>query len=682
MNVRQVPIYFHRLRAMSGREMVYRVSRNVSARLSQYHLLRKWLTGPGERKGSGFSGAGGRAPAGAAFFTWQKMSAAQVGSYCDSRWPEYRVELCQAAERLRAHEFKIFDRAVTFPRKIDWHYDAVSGTSLPRRHWTRLHYWKPGVAPGVKYIWELNRHQHFVTLAQAFLISGNEAYGDELAAQWLDWLDANPPQTGINWSSALEMGLRLVSWTWALVIARQARAWNADIDERVLESFRAQACHIDRHLSLYSSANNHLLGELLGLIYAGSCFPEFPEAASWRDKGFTGLFRELLRQIHPDGVIQEQSSGYLRYLFEITLLAKGAAEQWGVAPPEAVLQRLEKMAEFVAAILDERGQIAPIGDGDDGQAILLDPRCEKPYADLLGYAALLFNRSDFKQQSAGWSPALFWIFGADGEEKFNRMAAFVPQRVLQIFPQGGYAIVRSEACGVQQLALFDAGPLGLDAMAAHGHADALNFLLTVAGQPVLIDSGTYTYRGPRQWRNYFRGTSAHNTVVIDGRDQSEILGPFQWGRHARAVLHTAEADGSQVVLAGSHTGYRPIVHQRRILHNGRERWEINDALMGEGAHRIQLFWHFAPCELQQTGAEAFYARFAFFQVDLRIRASRPCDFEIVTGRKKPIQGWFSPHFAVKKANPVLCINIQDVVPVQITTEFSLQFFKHKEDEND
>lgn len=671
---KQIHIYYHRIRAMSAREMAYRLGRNLSARLSQYNLIKKRALKKGAAAAFGLpANALWSALANRNFFSWQNMPAAQVCSYYDAHWPNYRLELLKAADRLCAHQFQIFDRAVDFSQKIDWHYDIIANKSLPRVHWTRLPYWRPGTAPGVKYIWELNRHQHFVTLAQAYFISGNDTYSDELIAQWLDWLEANPPDTGINWSSALEMGLRIVSWTWALHLSRRARAWKAEVYSRVLQSIHEQSRHIYRHLSLFSSANNHLLGELLGLIYAGCYFSELPDAAKYRQKGFELFFQELERQVYPDGVIKEQSSGYQRYLLEMGLLAKFAADLNGIQVPAVIMQRMEKMAEFVSAIMDEAGQVPALGDCDDGQVLLLDALSEKPYADILASAALLFNRMDFKAQSAGWKPAGFWLFGADAEGTFNRMASQRDERTLSTFPQGGYAVIRSGQHARQQLALFDAGPLGLDEMAAHGHADALSFILSVGAQPVLIDSGTYTYRGAREWRNYFRGTASHNTITIDSHDQSEIAGPFQWARHARAVLHSAEDRGASILLHGSHKGYLEVEHHRQVEFDLATGWTITDDLTGKGRHNVQLLWHFAPCDLVQISTDSFCASFPLFEVHVRVQASRRHESQLIMGRKKPLQGWHSPHFAVKKPNPVLCVNIKNIVPVQIRTDISIKF---------
>jgi uncharacterized heparinase superfamily protein len=84
--------------------------------------------------------------------------------------------------------------------------------------------------------------------------------------------------------------------------------------------------------------------------------------------------------------------------------------------------------------------------------------------------------------------------------------------------------------------LLDAGPLGLGSLAAHGHADALSLWASLDGKPLLIDAGTYAYHEDPAWRDHFRSTPAHNTLTLDGKNQSEIHGPFLWGRKAQLAL--------------------------------------------------------------------------------------------------------------------------------------------------
>ena len=108
------------------------------------------------------------------------------------------------------------------------------------------------------------------------------------------------------------------------------------------------------------------------------------------------------------------------------------------------------------------------------------------------------------------------------------------------------------------LLVADAAPLGFLSIAAHGHADALSFVLSLGGVPVLVDPGTYCYHSDPTWREYFRGTAAHNTVRVDGLNQSEAVGPFMWSRKALSTLETFDVAGHPQRFVASHDGYRRL----------------------------------------------------------------------------------------------------------------------------
>ena len=686
MSLAEYRTYWHRLRAMSPAEAAARLRGHLAARWSRRlagrpaPALEALLASPVQEPAALLAAARTRR-----LFPFEQEPPTRPGEWFAARWPAGHAGLLAAAGRAADRRFTLLSSVLEFPARIDWHFDPLAQRSMPLSHWTAIPYWRPGCCPGVREIWELNRHQHFVTLGQAWLLEGEERSARALLDQWQSWLEDNPAGRGINWTSMLELGLRLISWSWALALVKDAPLLTPGFYGRLLVSVHQQAEQIVQHLSRGSSANNHLLGECLGLIHAGTFFPELKRAPAWRERGFALFWKELVRQVHPDGVIKEQSTGYQRYLYDYGTLAIIAAAAAGESVPAAVLQRLERMADFAAALIDEAGSLPQIGDGDDGQALLLDParaggrttaggESASPWRDLLGSAALRFGRADFKALSAGFSPALFWLHGAAAADAFGRIPAQAgPRPALRLFPDGGYAVLRSEWEAVRSTGLFDAGPLGLDAMAAHGHADALSFTLTTAGEPLLIDSGTYQYRGEESWRRYFRGTAAHNTVRVAGRDQSGILGPFQWGHRAEARLLTPGEAGGRVSVAGEHDGFRRlgVLHRRRVAVE-KGLWVIEDELAGSGRMLVELFWHLAPCQWTMPAPDRVEARFERCHLSIRLSGPASLQLQVVEGAMEPIQGWFSPRFGVKKANPVLCINTDEALPVHIMSEFRIE----------
>jgi uncharacterized heparinase superfamily protein len=131
--------------------------------------------------------------------------------------------------------------------------------------------------------------------------------------------------------------------------------------------------------------------------------------------------------------------------------------------------------------------------------------------------------------------------------------------------------------------VFDHGPLGYLSIAAHGHADALAIWLSIGGEPVLIDAGTYRYHGAGAIRDRLRGTAAHNTLTVAGADQSEIAGPFNWSRKANCqVVSKTDAPWS---VEAEHDGYLSrfgCIHRRRVETAGRGKFTVTDRLIGTG----------------------------------------------------------------------------------------------------
>ena len=170
-------------------------------------------------------------------------------------------------------------------------------------------------------------------------------------------------------------------------------------------------------------------------------------------------------------------------------------------------------------------------------------------------------------------------------------------RCGKAFPEGGYYILGRDFETESEIRLIvDAGPLGYRAIAAHGHADALAFTLSVGGREFLIDPGTYAYHTQGPWRQYFRGTAAHNTVRVDGVDQSVSGGNFMWLKKAHAGCRRWSTSAERDVFDGWHDGYMrlgdPVFHRRRItLDKPARRFRIDDVLEACGEHEVELFFH-------------------------------------------------------------------------------------------
>ncbi|MEP7070649.1 MAG: alginate lyase family protein [Usitatibacter sp.] len=573
-----------------------------------------------------------------------------------------------AANRIVDGRFDVFAlENVELGNPPRWNRDPKTGIEAPLDFGKQLDYRDPARVGDCKYLWEPNRHLHLVTLAQAYALTGDERYARTLRVHLESWFDACPFRMGANWSSSLELGLRLINWAlaWQLVGGVKsplfAGAGGEAFRDRWLESVYQHAQFISGHLSLHSSANNHLIGEVAGLYTAALAWPHWDAAAQWRKTAGDILEREALLQNAPDGVNREQAVSYQQFELDLLLLPLVAARANGLDFSAAYVARVEAMLVYLASIIDYGGNVPMFGDADDGYAVRLDPRAGfSRYHALLATGALLFGRGDFKAKAETLDDKTLWLFGGDAWRAFDAIdTANARLPVRREFPDGGYYVLGCDfETGDEIRLIADAGPLGYREIAAHGHADALSFTLSVAGEEFLVDPGTFAYHTETEWRDYFRGTSAHNTLRVDGRDQSQPGGNFMWLRKARAGCAQWLASPERDFFEGWHDGYMalpdPVMHRRRIvLDKAARRIVIEDTLQMQGEHDVELFLHaHERCAVTVGEGGARLAR-GDRALDIRFPEASGATSRVLLGSEAPIGGWISRAFDRKQPAPTL-----------------------------
>ncbi len=477
-------------------------------------------------------------------------------------------------------------------KEIDWHLDPVNGKRAPLLPWFRIPFLDFAVVGDHKVTWELNRHQHLVTLAKARRLSGDEKYTRELMAQWRSWIQANPYPLGINWGSSLEVAFRSMSWTWVDQLLA-GTAEGAEFRGQMLPALGFHGRYMERYLSTYFSPNTHLLGEAVALFFLGTLYPQIPGAAGWKECGWKIVRREAGRQVRPDGVYFEQSLHYHVYALDFFLYARLLAARNAMEIPPEYDGVLGRMLEVVDA-LALAGPAEGFGDDDGGR--LWNPRRNRTewMTDPLALGALMYGR---KFSAARLTEESIWLFGDAAVAQLATTTASAAAAAHSFaFCDGGlYGLADSQP--FRQTMVVDAGPQGVG-RSGHGHADALSLRLTMDGRRWLVDSGSGVYisRDPAE-RNTFRGTGAHNTLRVDGLNQAVADEPFSWTQIPTTVAEDWIAGKTFTYFVGSHNGYARladgIVHRRHVLHIAGGVWLIRDIAVGRGEHELEVRWHFA-----------------------------------------------------------------------------------------
>lgn len=537
------------------------------------------------------------------FFTPQDVSG-RVG-LLRNYLPKSVSATIEEADEILEHRFRLLGyRDLDYGKEIDWHLDAVHGKRAPLKPWYKIHFLDFNEVGDHKVTWELNRHQHLVTLGKAWAFTGETKYPEEIERQFYFWHKANPYPVGINWGSSLEVAFRSLSWIWVRELLGTNLAENFDRD--LVRGLARNGSYIERYLSTYFSPNTHLLGEALALFFIGTLCPEIPSAQGWQIKGLKILSAEIQRQVRPDGVYFEQSLYYHVYALDMFLHARALAVMNGMPFPDSYDSVLRKMLDVLNALCRNG---PPQGFGDDDGGRLFNPRRDRAehMADPLALGACLFN--DGNVSAASLSEESIWLFGEKAPSFCDRTGKTSALHSCA-FANGGLYVIASEERPRAQM-LLDAGPHGTG-HGGHGHADALSARLSIAGVPWLIDPGAYIYVSPGDERNRFRGTSAHNTVRIDGLDQAVPETPFSWSSLPEVTAEQWEQGEQFTFFTGSHTGYQrledPVLHRRSVFHLHGEYWLVRDTLSGRAEHDVEIFWHFAPGAELRTDAASLSAK--------------------------------------------------------------------------
>lgn len=364
--------------------------------------------------------------------------------------------------------------------------------------------------------------------AKAKLWRYNQHYFDDLNAQearmradWhpvlvANWIETNPPGAGTGWEP-YPTSLRLVNWVkWAL-------AGNA-LGGDALNSLAVQARWLTRRME-YHLLGNHIFANAKALVFVGLFFAG-DEAQGWLERGCKIIEREIPEQILEDGGQFELSPMYHALALEDMLDLVNIAQAFGQEPLAASWRgHVPSMLRWLQAMTHDDDELAFFNDS----AMAIAPS----NAQLREYASRL------------------------------DIPAPEPLPSLTYLKASGYVRMAADPFILQA----DLARIGPDYLPGHAHADTLSFELSYAGHRVFVNSGTSEYgTGPERLRQ--RGTAAHNTVIVEGLDSSEVWSGFRVGRRARpnAISVGANPCGWQYVQA-THDGYiylpgRPVVCRR------------------------------------------------------------------------------------------------------------------------
>ena len=463
-------------------------------------------------------------------------------------------------------------------------------------------------------------------LAHAFRETGDAAYLHAWERLVRSWLEQVPPDHDPSEIAARRIQNWLYAWG-SFASAPTFPGLAPSLAEELLASLAAQAAHVRATLT---PERNHRTLELYALFLLPLAFPELDHDGSLAF-ATEALCRDLLDAFRPDGVHRESSTHYHLVALRTFIAARENAARYGLDLGDVYDERLARACDFGLHVHRPDGRIPALSDSDSGS-----------YGELLAHAGRLLERPDFL-----WAASA----GAEGTPPLARKASF---------HDGGYYVQRSgwgegaTAFRDERFLVFDCGPLG---DGGHGHYDLLSLEAYGAGRPLVVDPGRYTYSEQGEnLRRWFKGTAAHNTVCVDGLDQTPYRrgkprGPVAEGRFLRR-LRSPRLD---VLVGEARSPAYDAVHERSVAFVAGEYWVIEDRLRGDESHRYDLRFQLSADDAEVDGDT--------------VRA--PGLVLVVAADAEPRleDGWISERYGEKRRAPVVSVAVEDTEARFVTHVF-------------
>ncbi len=499
---------------------------------------------------------------------------------------------------IRARDFRIFSHAIPKEGPYPWNTDWRHAHTFPQQDFRRYHHHGArDVAYDVKYPWELSRLSFLLPLMQkAMLEKGFLSLGpvEEVFSLLADFDKNNPYAHSVNWQP-MEVSMRGITLVMLLEMAMLGRV-SSDKIALLLKMITKHGEFLWRTIEYTDNRGNHYAANIVALLVIGAALSgHYLPCQKWQLYASEHIEEEIIAQFLSDGVNFEKSTAYHGLVAELFLVAMNVMKRQGVHLGPEAERRLHEACLFTSALRRQDGLIPLIGDTDDARLLAFDAASPRDPTTLLTLAAVMFDDVELKGalRKQHISPALAWILGVSGVEKFLQLGS-VPFSGGRHFHDGGYMIVRQDGAYVA----LDTGEVGQNGVGGHGHNDILSFELGFEGHPLLVDPGCPTYTGDPHTRKLFRTTAWHNALVVDNTEVAEILGPFRIANHARPHSDSFTVKDDGYILKGGHDGYKrlssPVDHVREIIIQPALRhFRCTDMLKVRGRHRVDRYFHFA-----------------------------------------------------------------------------------------
>ena len=516
----------------------------------------------------------------------------------------------------------------------------------------------------IKYIWEPARFGWATVLGKAYHLSKDEKYAAAFWQFFEEFNTYNPPNLGLNWTSAQEVALRLI----ALVISAHLFKTSSHSTPPRMQSLclcvADHAARIPPSIA-YAKAqnNNHFISEAVGLYTASLFLSQHAQAAKWAQQGLRWFNQAILGQIAEDGTYVQHSSNYHRMLLMLALWMRFLVQKNHHRLDKHVLSKLAAASEWLAARLDQpSGQVPNLGHNDGSNILPFSSAAYQDYRPIVQAASCAF-RAKATLPPGVWDDLCIWLnIPAHARSQSDSLAARQADQLI-LGDRQSWAALRA--------VYFTSRP---------AHADQLHVDIWHKGLNIAMDAGTYQYNAVPPWENALVATAVHNTITINQHDQMTRAGKFLWLDWAQADVEQKSSD----MLSAVHLGYtkQGVLHRRTLQRLNSSGWTILDELLPtrqpKTKIKITLNW-LLPDWPYQTESDRVILDSPLGKITLRFKtdaAEKTLDIykageSLLNGKQEPNLGWISPTYGVKVPALSVQLSIIEKTPSQITSEFYL-----------
>lgn len=516
----------------------------------------------------------------------------------------------------------------------------------------------------IKYVWEPARFNWAITLGKAFYISGEEKYATTFWQLFEEFCQSNPPNKGLNWTSAQEVALRLIALVISAHLFKSSRHSTPQRLKSLSISIADHASRIPPTLC-YAKAqnNNHLISEAVGLFTAAAFLPKHPQSAHWQDLGLKWFNKAITAQIAKDGTYIQHSTNYHRMLLMLALWMQLLLEKNNRVLDDHILNKLAAASEWLAARLDHiSGRVPNLGHNDGSHILPFSNSAYYDYRPIVQASSRAFLAKP-ALPPGHWDDLCVWF---DIPTQTRQKTGIESQKALKHLILGDQ----------QDWAALRAVPY----TSRPAHADQLHVDIWHQGANITLDAGTFQYNAPPPWENALTATNVHNTITINNLDQMTKAGKFLWLDWAQARIEEKTPNS----ITALHSGYSSlgILHRRTLRREKQNNWVILDELLPtqQSTQEIKavLNWllpdwpyKFRPNHITLDSPVG--------KIKLTIESSQPdsileiyrAGVSLSTGQKETNLGWYSPTYGIKTPALSIQFTVFRTAPVQLKSTFHL-----------